>query len=101
MLLPKLRNFPKAMAISCEQQDFLEIACMHQYKLELTLLSGDTLFVQALDVKTIRLDEKACEVLSVAVLNHDKHQNIFTDQLKSMSALTANPYFSTIHFQQS
>jgi Rho-binding antiterminator len=37
--------------ISCEKHDYVEIACMYNYLIKLTLNSGDELRGVALDVK--------------------------------------------------
>jgi len=80
--------------ISCEHHDYIEIACLYNYRVSLTLDSGAQLAGVAVD----------------AVRNHDKEECIkirdgsaehlvVLDSITTMEALIKNPHFKVISFK--
>lgn len=79
--------------ISCELNDFLEIACLYGYRVKLTLKDQKIIEGKALDVLTTT--EKR-EYLMID--NGLEHQNIESNQLSKMQVLTANALFKEVFF---
>lgn len=81
--------------ISCSQYDYVEIACLYKLPLKLALTDGSVVEGTAFDTG---YDEHRQEV--IILNNADVLTQIPTNTLASMTALTANPHFSHIDFQQ-
>ncbi len=81
--------------ISCDQYDFIEIACMYRMPVRLTLLSGDIVEGTALD--TQRNNSKAeC----IKLESNGKEQLVELDNLVSMEACRDNLHFQRVRFNQ-
>lgn len=79
--------------ISCQQYDYIEIACMYHFELELTLSSKEV--IRAVAVDTLRNDKRQ-ECLKVAL--GTEHQLVPLNDLMAIKALKSNPHFSVIEF---
>ena len=69
--------------ISCAQYDYFEIACMHHYKVELTLNNGDVVIGKAHNVKVIKDGESRKEALELVL----KNESIITVELISINKM--------------
>ncbi|MDJ0880007.1 MAG: Rho-binding antiterminator [Gammaproteobacteria bacterium] len=79
--------------ISCHLHDFIEIACLYQYRVCISFIDGTHLEGTA---HTTYTDKDKKEIL---VLRLDqKDQNIDLNQIKQMQAITPNPHFNTVKF---
>lgn len=79
--------------ISCNDYDYIEIACLYRYPVRLTLKSGQTIEGKALDTarnqdkqEAIKLDQNGVEQLVVL------------DDLSSLEVLVDNPHFNKKSF---
>ena len=79
--------------IKCAIHDYIEIACLYHYRIELALLNGDITRGRAETTQT-RSDKKEYLVLKT----DSGEQHIEMDSIKSMQALTRNPHFEKINF---
>ncbi len=79
--------------ISCEQYDYIEIACMYHFKLIITLMSGDTITAIALDTKR-NSENQECLVTQQV----NQTALIVLDQVAAIEAVNTNPHFSKITF---
>lgn len=79
--------------ISCDLHDYLELACMHGYRVRLTLKDHQILEGKALD--TLTTAEKQ-EYLILGI-GHEQSQ-IELNQLKKMEVLTPNSKFKEVSF---
>ncbi len=77
--------------MSCEQHDYIEIACMYRYPLKLTLKSGDTVQGRALDTR-----RNAAQQESMLLAEPD--QLIPLDNIASIEVLVQNPHFQKLTF---
>jgi Rho-binding antiterminator len=80
-------------SISCELHDYLEIACMYGYRVELTLKDQQIIEGKALD--TLATAEKH-EYLVID--NGQGQQQVELNQLAKMRVLTPNAKFKEISF---
>ncbi|MGJ0516277.1 MAG: Rho-binding antiterminator [Methylomicrobium sp.] len=80
--------------ISCDLHDYVEVACMRHYRVELVLKGGEVLEGKALDV--ITSPEKR-EFLVID--NGGQKQEIELSQLHKMIALTPNASFNEVEFK--
>ncbi|WP_068547707.1 Rho-binding antiterminator [Thalassotalea crassostreae] len=80
--------------ISCEQHDYVEIACMYNYLIKLTLKSGDEITGIAVDVKRNTSRE---ECIKIKVNNSE--QLCVLDSVSKMEALADNPHFKVVSFK--
>jgi Rho-binding antiterminator len=79
--------------MSCEQHDYIEIACLYRYPVTLTLISGDELNGIAID--TARNEEKAeC----IKILADNTARLVPLANIVVMKAAVNNPHFSTVTF---
>lgn len=78
--------------ISCELHDYIEIACMHGYRVKLELKDGKTLEGKAVDVIT------TAERHEFLVLDVGQKQQIELNQLVKMTTLTPNASFKEVAF---
>ena len=79
--------------MSCEQHDYIEIACLYRYAVTLTLTAGHTLSGIALD--TARNEQRQeC----IKMLADDVEQLIPLATISRMSANTNNPHFLVVEF---
>lgn len=79
--------------ISCEQHDYIEIACMFRYPIKLTMHSGIVIECIAVDttlndnkLECIKVDFKEGETL------------IIIDDIAQLDVCIDNPHFHTISF---
>jgi Rho-binding antiterminator len=79
--------------ISCEQHDYVEIACMYNYLIKLTLNSGDELEGVALDVKR---NENREECINIKVNNIESL--VVLDSVSKMEVLVESPHFKVVTF---
>lgn len=79
--------------ISCDLHDYLELACMHNYQVRLTLKNHEVLEGKALN--TLTTTEKQ-EYLIVGI-GHEQSQ-IELNHLKKMEVLTPNAKFKEVSF---
>lgn len=80
--------------ISCDLHDYIEIACMHHYRVELELKGGEILDGKAVDV--ITSPEKR-EFLVIE--SGGQKQEVELTQLHKMTALTPNASFKEVEFK--
>ena len=79
--------------ISCHIHDYVEIACMYGFEVELIMNDESRVSGKA---KTVKLNEKKTECL---VLQTDGELILIPlNQAKSMRALVKNPHFDQIEF---
>ena len=79
--------------ISCNLHDYVEIACMYGFEIELGLKSQDKVVGKA---KTVQLDSNKQECLIVD--DNERVQSIPLENVKTMRAITPNPHFSSVSF---
>ncbi len=81
--------------ISCDRHDYIEIACMYHFLVELTLKDGKCVTGVA---QTVALDEKRKECIKLT----DKGESamIVLTELASMRALKTNPHFDVVTFDE-
>jgi Rho-binding antiterminator len=80
--------------ISCDLHDYIEVACMHNYRVELVLKGGEVLEGKALDVMT---SPEKREFLVID--NGGQKQQVELTHLHKMTALTPNASFKEIEFK--
>lgn len=79
--------------VSCQQYDYIEIACMHQYSVNLYLKSGEEVSGIALDTS---INENRQECLRIKV--EGAEELVVLDTLLKMDAKVQNPHFKTVLF---
>jgi Rho-binding antiterminator len=79
--------------LHCDLHDYLEIACMYNYRVELVFKTGATVEGKAMDVK---LNDGRKECISILVA--DALMLIVVTDLVSMQARDENPHFSLVNF---
>jgi Rho-binding antiterminator len=79
--------------ISCQQYDYIEIACMYQFDVIITLMSGETITATALDTK-----RNAANLECIAIKQSGDITLVELNQILSLEALKANPHFDKITF---
>lgn len=82
--------------ISCEQHDYLEIACMHNLLVKLTLKNGDVIEGSAVDTSYTSAKQECLTLL----VNNEVQYILLTNML-SMQALENTSYFDVINFAES
>ncbi|MBB1278164.1 Rho-binding antiterminator [Pseudoalteromonas sp. SR43-3] len=80
--------------ISCNQYDYIEIACMHHLSIELILKNGDGVCGIATDTKRNALKQE-CIAINVS----GELKLIELTSISVIKALTQNPYFNKVHFE--
>ncbi len=83
----------KIKPISCELHDYLEIACLYEYHIKLTLINHKTIDGIARDI--ITTDEKR----EFLIIDNKEAQKIELNQLGKMTVLTPNAKFSEVIFE--
>ena len=82
--------------ISCGDYDYIEIACMYRYTVELTLTSGNVIEGVAMD--TARNDNRnECVILDV----DSSKVLVELNEVKSLKVLTNNAQFTEVEFTDS
>ena len=79
--------------ISCAIHDYIEIACMYHFKVNLTLQDNTTFQGIAKTTKT-STDKNEYLILK----QEDKFTSIELGRIKIMQSLTKNPHFDTVNF---
>lgn len=79
--------------ISCDQHDYIEIACTFRYPIKLTLRSGAVIECIALDTK---LDENKHECIKVDVKGTEVL--IVLTEISMLEACVENPHFHSVTF---
>lgn len=79
--------------ISCNQYDYVEIACMYRLPLVLAFKDGSTIECIAKDTLTNELKQ---ECMTVVQGNHE--EIVILEELKSMRVSIENPHFELIEF---
>ncbi|MDF2155849.1 Rho-binding antiterminator [Vibrio sp. CAU 1672] len=79
--------------ITCRQYDYIEIACMYNLPVEITLKNGMKHQGTAFDTG---YDMQRQECLFIDV--EGEHIALPTEQLLSMTALSNNPHFNQVKF---
>jgi Rho-binding antiterminator len=79
--------------LKCDLHDYLEIACLYKFEVELLLSDGTNILAVPITTKTINKIEylevnSSDELITVPVLN-----------LKSMRSCIENPYFDKVQFR--
>ena len=77
--------------LSCQQYDYIEIACMYHYPVKLTMKSGAVVQAKALD--TAR-NENRQECIKVLIDENEKL--IILDDIAILEVTLSNPHFQTI-----
>ena len=77
--------------ISCQQYDYIEIACMYRYPVKLTMKSGTVIEAKALD--TARNDNRE-ECIKVLMDGNEKL--IVLDDIAMIEVTQSNPHFQTV-----
>ena len=81
--------------LNCDLHDFLEIACMRSYLLELELVDGQRLVARALTTRTSATKEEF-----LAVEQNGTERQIRLDQLAAMTPSNASAEFGRIVFTE-
>jgi len=79
--------------ISCDQHDYIEIACMFRYPIILTLKSGEVIEGTALDTA---LNEHKDECIKVAV--NGSEPLVVLTELSLLEVAVDNPHFKRVSF---
>ena len=79
--------------LSCAIHDYIEIACLYHYRIQITLIDSETIQGEAM---TTRISTNKKEYLLIQ--HASAQQEIELDNIKSMQALTHNPHFDKIDF---
>lgn len=80
--------------ISCEHHDYIEIACLYNYRVRLLLDSGAELEGTAVDTGRNQSND---ECIKVRVGNADNL--VVLDSITSMEVLVENPHFNRVTFK--
>ncbi|QPK64976.1 Rho-binding antiterminator [Methylomonas sp. LL1] len=79
-------------SISCDQHDYLEIACMHGYQVKLTLKDHQTLEGKAIDTLT------TAEKREYLIIDNGQRQQVELNRLKKLQVMTSNAQFKEVVF---
>ncbi|MDU0355344.1 Rho-binding antiterminator [Paraglaciecola aquimarina] len=79
--------------ITCNQYDYIEIACMYRYPIKLTLRSAEVITGIAQDTGRNSAGE---ECINVSVSNNETM--IVLTEITKLEACSDNPHFSTLSF---
>jgi len=79
--------------IGCNEYDYIEIACMHQYPVKIVMKAGGFVQGKALDVK-INQSRKEC----IKISNDGKETLVELDTISKLEVLVENPHFEEIEF---
>jgi len=81
--------------ISCQEYDYIEIACLYQLPVKLCLTDGSE--IEGIAQDTVRNEDKQ-ECISLKTSTG--LQIVVLDQLNAMEATRPNSYFERVHFRQ-
>ena len=79
--------------ISCNQYDYIEIACMHRCPIVLTMKSGENLVCVALDTQ---VDEAHRECIKVSAEGVERL--VVLDEIAELEVSVENPHFKHVSF---
>lgn len=79
-------------SIACDMHDYIEIACMYQYQVKLTLKDNQSIEGKAVD--TLTTPEKH----EYLVIDDGQKQQIELNRLKKLQVLTDNAQFKEVVF---
>ncbi len=79
--------------ITCDQHDYIEIACTFKYPIKLTLDSGIVIECIAIDTK---LNENKVECIKVNL--KEDESLIVLDDISKLEVCVDNPHFHSISF---
>ncbi|MDP5293316.1 Rho-binding antiterminator [Oceanimonas sp. CHS3-5] len=79
--------------MSCEQHDYIEIACLYRYAVTLTLVSGEQVSGMALNT-TRNTDKEECLTLLIG----NEVRLLPLASLARMTAVQPNPHFVQVDF---
>jgi Rho-binding antiterminator len=80
--------------LSCDLHDYIEIVCLYQYPLKLTLSSGAVLTGTA---RTTNLNDQRQECL--VLKQHAAEQLVVLDDIALLEVTIANPHLQQIRFK--
>ncbi len=81
--------------MSCQDHDYLEVACLYHLPVRVTMLSGITVEGRALDY---HYNAARQEVLVLKTLEGEA--SVIAKDIQAMQALMANPHFDVVNFIQ-
>lgn len=79
--------------MTCDQHDYVEIACMYHYPVKLTLKSGAELKGRPLDTQRNKLQQEC-----IKMQLEDSISLVLLDSMVQMEAQIDNPHFHVIRF---
>lgn len=79
--------------MNCEQHDYIEIVCMHQYPIQLTMKSGEIILGKAIDTS---YNEAREECIKMNVDNHISLVNLMF--IQKLEVCINNPHFQVVTF---
>jgi Rho-binding antiterminator len=86
---------PTYQPLNCDLHDYLEIACMYHYRLNIEINDGEGFVATALTTRTTSSKEE------FLVLQNGDHQfEIRLDKLRAITPLDSNASFGCITFLQ-
>lgn len=80
--------------LSCDLHDYIEIVCLYQYPLKLTLSSGAVLTGTA---RTTQYNDKRQECLQIQ--QQETEQQVLLDDIALLEVTIANPHLQQIRFK--
>ena len=82
--------------IACHIHDYIEIACLYHFEIELTLRDGDTVAGRA---RTTRVGADHHEYL--VLIQQGFEREVDLAEISSMRAISDNPHFDSVDFTDS
>ena len=79
--------------VSCNEYDYVEIVCMYNYQIKLTMKSGECITCIALDTQ-YNEDREEC----IKVKHEDTETCIALNSISILEITVKNPHFKTITF---
>ncbi|WP_221076876.1 Rho-binding antiterminator [Agarivorans aestuarii] len=79
--------------ISCDNYDYIEIACMYRYLVRVLLVSGE-------QIQGLALDTKRNQHKQECILLEQANQQILVvlDDIEQLEVLVDNPHFTKVSF---
>jgi len=82
--------------IQCQLYDYVEIACMRHYRLDIELISGEIITGKALTTRIKDKQEFIVVTTDMDSEENNKEQEIRLDLVKSLTALDDNVEFTMV-----
>lgn len=79
--------------ISCNEHDYIEIACMYQYPIKITMLTGEVIECTAVDTH-YNSSREECIIVTVNGVD----SALVVSNFSKMEVCIENPYFKEISF---